>query len=70
MAVMTAADSSVIRTAPIFTNIKNLWKSHLQLHKVGARILERMLQQWRVEMQRLCGELGRGYGRPLLLKCA
>eukprot|EP00983_Pelagomonas_calceolata_P114965 1160142-Pelagomonas_calceolata.AAC.30 len=32
-----AQDASVIRTAPIFTNIKNLWKSHLQLHQVCAR---------------------------------
>jgi len=34
VAVMMAQDASVIRTAPIFTNIKNLWKSHLQLHQV------------------------------------
>lgn len=25
---------SVIRSAPIFTNVKNLWQSHLQLHEV------------------------------------
>jgi hypothetical protein len=27
-------DRSVIRTAPIFTNVKNLWQGHLKLHEV------------------------------------
>jgi hypothetical protein len=39
VAVIMAQDASVIRTAPIFTNIKNLWKSHLQLHQVRAFVL-------------------------------
>mmetsp|Transcript_14469 Transcript_14469/g.31389 ORF Transcript_14469/g.31389 Transcript_14469/m.31389 type:complete len:1906 (-) Transcript_14469:1211-6928(-) len=34
VAVMQGLDKSVIRTAPIFTNVKNLWQSFLQLHEV------------------------------------
>lgn len=34
VAVMRGLDSSVIRTAPIFTNVRQLWQSHLRLHEV------------------------------------
>ncbi len=34
VAVMRGLDKSVIRTAPIFTNVRNLWQSHLKLHEV------------------------------------
>ena len=34
VAVMKGLDRSVIRTAPIFTNVKSLWQSHLKLHEV------------------------------------
>jgi hypothetical protein len=36
VAVMRGLDSSVIRTAPIFTNVRNLWQSHLKLHEVKS----------------------------------
>lgn len=35
VAVIKGLDQSVIRTAPIFTNVRNLWQSHLKLHEVG-----------------------------------
>ncbi|KAG2498331.1 hypothetical protein HYH03_003591 [Edaphochlamys debaryana] len=34
VAVLKGLDRSVIRTAPIFTNVKNLWQGHLKLHEV------------------------------------
>jgi hypothetical protein len=34
VAVMRGLERSVIRTAPIFTNVRNLWQSHLKLHEV------------------------------------
>lgn len=37
MAVMKGLDNAVIRTAPIFTNVRNLWHSHLKLHEVGVQ---------------------------------
>lgn len=32
--VMTDVDQSIIRTAPFFTNVRELWKSHLKLHQI------------------------------------
>ncbi|MEW5316534.1 MAG: hypothetical protein WDW38_007902 [Sanguina aurantia] len=34
VAVLKGIDESVIRTAPIFTNVKSLWQGHLKLHEV------------------------------------
>ena len=49
VAVISGLDSSVIRTAPIFTNVRNLWQSHLKLHEVRQQQQNKVLNEAEAE---------------------